>query len=64
MNKVFKNVAYNRLLKVVLLGDGNYGLYDREFKFWVVQGSKTDMMMLYKEMTVNAYCDLKLLIAQ
>ena len=64
MNKVFKNVAYNRSLKVVSLGNSNYGLYDREFKFWVAQGSKSDMMMLYKKMTVNAYCDSKLLIAQ
>lgn len=64
MNKVFRNVAYNRTLKVVSLGNGNYGLYDREFKFWVAQGSKVDMLALYKRMTVNAYCDSKLLIAQ
>lgn len=64
MNKVFRNVAYNRSLKVVSLGNGNYGLYDREFKFWVAQGSKVDMLALYRRMTVSACCDSKLLIAQ
>lgn len=29
MNKVFRNIAYNRSLKVVSLGNGNYGLYTR-----------------------------------
>lgn len=53
---------YKNTLSIVSLKDGNYGLYDREFKFWVAQGSKRDMVELYYSMTSHIAYKAPLLV--